>query len=449
MRVYSALRLMLAVVGSAACASDLPTTPPESRGGLRASVGVTDAIVAVRAPIDLGNLTTQPGTLGSIAWDVNAGGWVVGEAHTADATRAFLWRPGSGMENLGTLEPTDTYSRAEGINDAGWVVGTSGSGGTSEAVLWRSGQPPVALGIPGGRSEAIAISNSGQIVGAYQVGSATRAFSWQNGVFRDLETLGGGEARAFGVNDAGVVVGGSRKANSIGEEAVAWAPGDAPRDLGVTAAVVAGRSVARDINTHGEVVGIAFPPANGLAPFILRPGTGASLLADPRVTGGEAYAIDDEGRAVGYLLNEAILWHPVAGQIQLPKLAGATSHAARGISNAGYIAGYARVGKVETRAVRWQLDRAPVANAGGPYVGAKKKPVGFDATRSADPDGDVLTYTWDFGDGSPPVSGAISTHEYGTWGAYRVTLKVSDPYGLSATDTTTATIAPPGHLKKP
>jgi PKD repeat protein len=85
---------------------------------------------------------------------------------------------------------------------------------------------------------------------------------------------------------------------------------------------------------------------------------------------------------------------------------------------------------------------------GGPYTGAKKKPVTFDGTRSTDPDGDALSYVWDFGDGSTPASGATPMHEYATWGTYVVTLTVSDTGGLSATQTTTATISPPGHLRQ-
>ena len=62
----------------------------------------------------------------------------------------------------------------------------------------------------------------------------------------------------------------------------------------------------------------------------------------------------------------------------------------------------------------------------------------FDGTGSSDPDGDALTYDWDFGDGSTGT-GATTTHIYTAAGVYNVTLTVT-ANGLSDTDATTATI---------
>ena len=44
-------------------------------------------------------------------------------------------------------------------------------------------------------------------------------------------------------------------------------------------------------------------------------------------------------------------------------------------------------------------------------------------------DGDVLGVTWDFGDGSPPVSGDIVTHQYTSVGEFEATITVQYNYG--------------------
>jgi len=86
------------------------------------------------------------------------------------------------------------------------------------------------------------------------------------------------------------------------------------------------------------------------------------------------------------------------------------------------------------------LNRSPVANAGSGVSGTEGSPVSFDGSTSSDPDGDALTYSWDFGDHSPAATGATQTHTYADNGTYSVTLTVSDGKA-SSTATTTATIA--------
>jgi ELWxxDGT repeat protein len=44
----------------------------------------------------------------------------------------------------------------------------------------------------------------------------------------------------------------------------------------------------------------------------------------------------------------------------------------------------------------WRVNRAPVADAGGPYTGLEGTSVTLDASSSYDPDGDPLQYRWDF-----------------------------------------------------
>jgi len=81
----------------------------------------------------------------------------------------------------------------------------------------------------------------------------------------------------------------------------------------------------------------------------------------------------------------------------------------------------------------------PVANAGGPYSGDEDDPITFDGSGSSDPDGDSLTYAWDFGDGSTGA-GVTTTHAYTAGDTYNVTLVVNDGKVDSLPDTTTATI---------
>jgi len=85
------------------------------------------------------------------------------------------------------------------------------------------------------------------------------------------------------------------------------------------------------------------------------------------------------------------------------------------------------------------VNRAPTADAGGPYSGVLGVPLSFDGTGSSDPDGDALTYAWTFGDGESG-SGATPSHTYGATGVFTATLTVTDPGQLSDSDEATVNI---------
>lgn len=82
----------------------------------------------------------------------------------------------------------------------------------------------------------------------------------------------------------------------------------------------------------------------------------------------------------------------------------------------------------------------PTAAAGGPYEGTVGESVAFDGTGSSDPDDDIDSYDWDFGDLSVGT-GATTTHTYAAEGEYPVVLTVTDATGESDDDPTTATVA--------
>ncbi len=83
-------------------------------------------------------------------------------------------------------------------------------------------------------------------------------------------------------------------------------------------------------------------------------------------------------------------------------------------------------------------NRAPIANAGPDQILATKT-VKLNASQSYDPDGEIVSYVWKFGDGAIG-NGEVVQHTYATDGVYNVTLNVTDDYGASAEDRCEITI---------
>jgi hypothetical protein len=71
-------------------------------------------------------------------------------------------------------------------------------------------------------------------------------------------------------------------------------------------------------------------------------------------------------------------------------------------------------------------NHSPFADAGRNVTGLTGRLLWFTGVGSVDPDGDLLTYSWDFGDGTQPASGEQVSHTYAAPRTYTVTLTVSD-----------------------
>ncbi len=103
-------------------------------------------------------------------------------------------------------------------------------------------------------------------------------------------------------------------------------------------------------------------------------------------------------------------------------------------------------GHAETKCQTGLANRPPIADAGGPYVGEINQPVTVDGSQSDDPDGDPLTYTWNYDTTTGPQTGEQVNFTFDEVGTYEVTLTVEDGNGGSDTVTVEILITPPNEL---
>lgn len=103
-------------------------------------------------------------------------------------------------------------------------------------------------------------------------------------------------------------------------------------------------------------------------------------------------------------------------------------------------------GEQRTTESRPDVNRPPTAIAvASPLSGVGQAAVAFDARGSRDPEGMVLQYRWDFGDGQSSAA-AQANHTYTNSGRETLvrtaTLRVTDAAGVERTDSITITVFP-------
>jgi PKD repeat protein len=92
-----------------------------------------------------------------------------------------------------------------------------------------------------------------------------------------------------------------------------------------------------------------------------------------------------------------------------------------------------------------------------PASGVAPLTVNVDGAGSTDPngEGDIASYIWDWGDGSPPESGISANHIYGSAGTFSIVLTVTDHGGLFDTQSNSIVVTSlqcdvtDGYLKNP
>ena len=89
------------------------------------------------------------------------------------------------------------------------------------------------------------------------------------------------------------------------------------------------------------------------------------------------------------------------------------------------------------------VNQPPSADAGPDLDIAENSYAVFDARGSADQDGTIASYTWDFGDGTDPVTrnDPSANHLYGRPGTFTARLVVTDDDGAEDEDTVVVTVA--------
>ena len=96
-----------------------------------------------------------------------------------------------------------------------------------------------------------------------------------------------------------------------------------------------------------------------------------------------------------------------------------------------------------TGTVPARVTQSPVASASAsPTSGTAPLAVSFSSAGSSDPDGTIVSYQWNFADGSTSSS-ANPAHTYSVGGTYTATLVVTDDDGLSSSKTVTVTVVNP------
>lgn len=364
--------IRLRASGDGARLPDQVTLPPGARGvpfvvvaapvRTRTTVWITAesdarqaaAPLIVRPPVayrveDLGDLGGDT----SAATAINASGQVAGVARDSQGRlRGFLTDPAGVMRPIATGAAADGAAAVQvaALNDAGHVAGwLEEPGGGSTAFATDAAGVAVPIVVPGAeRSRAYALNSGGGVAGHFTTASGQDRAFWSagNGSGADLGVFANGSfSYAFALTPYGEVAGYADDANRV------YSFLTEPGGRVVGARKTGPHVYAYAVNGDARLVGEVYDPSDGFFhPF--RTNAGGAVEGLGRFPGEDAaaWAINTRGDVVGgtYLLGgpegRAFVFTDALGLRDLndliPADAGWELVCARGINDAGQIAGY-------------------------------------------------------------------------------------------------------------
>ena len=390
--------------------------------------------------------------------DVNSDRVVAGARNTDQYPNiAFRWTPGFGFEDL-------NGTSANAINDTGKIAGSTLTGAfVLDGNHMSSWDEQTAFGI----------NELGNVAGSQAGRNPYRETSipynpavlegtrWtvmdialvyprgtRPGVYADIYSL-------VDINDAGYTVGSRRRYGLAGSSAIMIAPPYSSVKSGADVFYLPTGGVANAINDQNLIVGTSAASSATPAFAYLYDGVNVNNLGT--LTGGlssGAYDINEFDVVVGYSQtstgNHAFIWDASAGIRDLNDLTGDPDWvlvSATAINNAGDIVGTGLLdgqphGFLLTNGLPPEIPNEPPLAVATSDVSSGKAPlaVTFSSVGSVDQDGEIISYSWDFGDGTGSSTEANPTYTYTVKGNYIAVLTVRDDGGLTATATLDITV---------
>jgi len=395
-------------------------------------------------PIDIGTL---PGCNYTDVSDMNSHGQIVGESGKKEGAAilesyGFIWDPTTMVMTDLPIPSGVTMCDVSSVNDLGVVAGSYHvSPGVSSAVLWDTASGTFidigALISGSSSSSANDVNTMGHATGTFYDSSGCRhAFFWDGTTGLSLGGGSGLNMNGWFINDNDMVCGiGPVSMHAFFWDGMSSAVTDIPQ-MHTSYAIT-----PYDMNEGGVIVGYSNFGYNIRHAFCWSNGVTVDL--DPFAGGAErtwACAINEFGEilggnwtAPGHAPAQACIWEPLSvgySFSMIGVLPGFTSSDPVAINDNGQVVGYSYGGSMPAHAFMWKPDAEPIASfthsiGFGP---GSIMVVSVDASASLDPDGSIVSYAWDFGDGGTG-SGVRTVHEYSSAGVYTITLTVTDEYG--------------------